>query len=112
MMLWPSKHDSKFAMPRGWVFSEAEHNKRDFDRWGAGIKKMLREWYSTLPVKPTPQDCVAYLLKHTKGIPMRGKYSKYEEYRFITLLGTGVATPTAQTITGIRKRFQWASVGK
>ena len=47
-----------------------------------------------------------------KGVPVRGKYSKCKEYKFKTFLGTGVATPTAQTTTGITKRFQWASVGR
>ena len=43
--------------------------------------------------------------------PLGGNVSQYEEYMFETLLGTGVATATAQTITGITNRFKRASVG-
>ena len=112
MMLWLSKHDSKFRLPGEWVFTEPEHGKSDYDGLGAGIKKMLSEWYATLSVKPTSRECVIYLLTNTKGVPMRGKYSKSKEYRFKTSLGEGVTTPTAQTIRGTTKRFQWASVDK
>ena len=74
LMLWLSKYDSKFRLPGEWGFTELEHGKSDYDGLGAGIKKKL---------------CFQYLWKHTKGVPMRGKYAKYKEYRFKTLLATG-----------------------
>ena len=112
MMLWLIKHDSHFKLLGKWVFTEPKHRQSDCDGLRGGIRKRLWQRCATLPVKQTPQKCVDYVWKHTKGVPMRGKYSKCKEYRFKTLPGRGVATPAAQTITGITKRIQCAAVGK
>ena len=41
LMLWLSKHGSKFGVPREWVFIELEHGKNDCESLGAHIKKVL-----------------------------------------------------------------------
>ena len=92
--------------------TEPEHGKSDCDGLGAGIKTMLWQWFAQCEVKPNPEECVDYLWQHTKGVPIRGKYSKYKEYGFKLLQGTAPTTKTAQTIVGITKRYHWASVGR
>ena len=61
---------------------------------------------------PTPHECVQFLWDHTKGVPIRGKYAKYKEYRFQVLEGKKPTAHAAETIKGITKSFHWKSIGK
>ena len=66
----------------------------------------------TMERMPTPHECVQFLWDHTKGVPIRGKYAKYKEYRFQVLEGKKPMTHAEETIKGITKSFHWKSIGK
>ena len=112
IMMWLSNHEKKFGLGAEWMFTEPDHGKSDCDGLGAGIKTMLYEWFGTLERMPTPHECVQFLWDHTKGVPIRGKYAKYKEYRFQVLEGKKPTTHAAETIKGITKSFHWKSIGK
>ena len=71
MLLWRSKHDSKFILPREWFFTEPEHGKSDCDGLGAGIKKMLWVWCATSETH-SPRMCQLFMEAFMEGCPHEG----------------------------------------
>ena len=99
MMMWLSHHKKKYSISGEWMFTEPDHGKSHCDGLGAGIKTMLYDWFTSLERMPTPTECVKYLWDYTKGVPIRGKYAKYKEYRFKMVEGKQPTTPSTDPFT-------------
>ena len=84
----------------------------DGDGFGAVINAKLYGWFGILERMPTSPECVQILWDNPKGVPIRGKYAKYMEYRFKVVAGKKFANPGAETNKGITNRFHWKSIGK
>ena len=96
-----------------WAFETPGHGKGVCDGLGAAIKLMIENWMIQQSRSPTVPEVVAFLWKHTKGVPVRGKYAKYKEYRFKEMAvptSTG-PSPVFQTITDTKKFYLYRGTG-
>ena len=103
-----NSHLKTYGVVAEHIFEEPGHGKGDCDALGGGVKRMLGDFFSDCEYLPTPAECVSWLWSKTKGKPVRGKYSKYAEYRFHELKGNPkFCDVKCDTIKDTKKYFHW-----
>ena len=84
-LLHLSRHVDNYGVPGEWVFSTPNEGKGPNDALGFAVTKILHERVARGARCPDYVAAAAILRKHTQGKPIRGKYSVYQQYVFMTV---------------------------
>ena len=110
-LLHLSRHVDNYGVPGEWVFSTPNEGKGPNDALGFAVTKILHERVARGARCPDYVAAAAILRKHTQGKPIRGKYSVYQQYVFMSVDPSDVINvDPGKTVPMITKAFHFRSL--